>query len=146
MSCVDERYTEIRTNATTIEAISQNNRFLQFDPLTSASEFRSIIDRQRFQRRDHRLSIPPQRGRDTPRRDRGSETPVQLSAKYTNEKRHEKNLSPLRRREGHQRVPAPSREGRRVELLVPGLPCGGMSEVASEAPGEDRRLQRETPS
>jgi hypothetical protein len=30
MSCVDERYSEIRTNATTIEAISQNNRFLQF--------------------------------------------------------------------------------------------------------------------
>ena len=50
MSCVDERYTEIRTNATTIEAISQNNRLLQFGSLTSASEFRSVIDRQRFQR------------------------------------------------------------------------------------------------
>ena len=50
MSWVDERYTEIRTNPTTIEAMSQNNRLLHFGSLTSACEFRSVIDRQRFQR------------------------------------------------------------------------------------------------
>jgi hypothetical protein len=57
MSCDDERYTVIRTSPITIAAISQNNRLDQFG---------SVIDRQRFQRRDHELSIPPRRGEGHP--------------------------------------------------------------------------------
>jgi hypothetical protein len=47
----------IRTSPITIPAISQNNRLDQFG---------SVIDRQRFQRRDHELSIPPRRGERDP--------------------------------------------------------------------------------
>jgi hypothetical protein len=72
MSCDDERYTVIRTSPITIAAISQNNRLDQFG---------SVIDRQRFQRRDHELSIPPSSSRGVSVLARGGD---QLRAKFEN--------------------------------------------------------------